>query len=157
MLYTAQEITIQMMKKQQLVFGNGSHEAQAREGGARGFSLTWRYPEFSTFTKRTTVSFYTQEGKTIWNIVGQLYGFCSVERRCQASRCHCFSSQEESTGPPLFDGSDSTQKVHEGVDRINNLFGEYSILRATMLFCMQHHWVISPAHGPHKSYPYRRS
>ena len=39
---------------------------------ARGFSLTWRYPDFSTFTKRTTVPFYTQDGKTIWNIVGKL-------------------------------------------------------------------------------------
>ena len=58
---------------------------------------------------------------------------------------------------PLFDGFDRTQKLHEAVDRINNLFGEYSILRATMLLCTQHHWVISPAYRPHKSYPYRRS
>jgi len=125
---------------------------------ARGFLLTWRYPEFGTSTKRTTVSFYTQEGKTIWNIAGQLMGSVLLKDAVRLFGVTAFHLKPRVPATPLFfSGFERTRKLHEAVDRINNLFGEYSILRATMLLCTQHHWVISPSYGPHKSYPYRRS
>jgi DNA polymerase-4 len=124
---------------------------------ARGFSLTWRYPDFSTFTKRTTVSFYTQDGKTIWNIVGQLMDSVRLKDAVRLLGVSAFHLKPRVPATPLFDGFDRTRRLHEAVDRINDLFGEYSILRATMLLCTQHHWVISPAYRPQKSYPYRRS
>jgi DNA polymerase IV len=121
---------------------------------ARGFSLTWRYPDFSTFTKRTTISFYTQDGKTIWNIVGKLMGSVRLKDAVRLLGVSAFHLKGKVSATPLFDGFDRTQKLHEAVDRINDNFGEYSILRATLLICTQHHGVISPACRPHKSYPY---
>jgi len=123
---------------------------------ARGFLLTWRYPEFGTSTKRTTVSFYTQEGKTMWNIVGQLMDSVRL-KDVRLPGVTAFHLKPRVPATPLFfSGFERTRKLHEAVDRINNLFGEYSILRAAMLFCKQHHWVISPAYRPYKSYPCRR-
>ena len=124
---------------------------------ARGFSLTWRYPDFSTFTKRTTVSFYTQDGKTIWNVVGQLMDSVRLKDAVRLLGVSAFHLKRRVPATPLLAGFDKTQKLHEAVDRINDNFGEYSILRATLLLCTQHHWVISPAYRPHKSYPYRRN
>jgi DNA polymerase-4 len=124
---------------------------------ARGFLLTWRYPDFSTFTKRTTISFYTQDGKTIWNIVGKLMDSVRLKDAVRLLGVSAFHLKRMVPATPLLDGFDRTQKLHEAVDRINDNFGEYSILRATLLLCTQHHWVISPAYRPHKSYPYRRN
>jgi len=123
---------------------------------AKGFSLTWRYPDFSTFTKRTTVSFYTQDGKAIWNIVGALMDSVRLKDAVRLLGVGAFHLRRQVPGTPLLEGFDRTGRLHEAMDRINNTFGEYSILRATMLICARHHWVISPAFRPHKSYPYRR-
>jgi DNA polymerase IV len=124
---------------------------------ARGFSITWRYPDFSTFTKRTTAPFYTQDGKTIWNIVGTLMDSVRLRDTIRLLGVTAFHLKRRIPATPLLGGLDKTQKLHEAVDRINDIFGEYSILRATLLLCTQHHWVISPAYRPHKYYPYRRT
>ena len=124
---------------------------------ARGFSLTWRYSDFSTFTKRITVPFYTQDGKTIWNIVEGLMDSVRLKDAIRLLGVTAFHLKRAVLTTPLLKGFDRTQKLHEAVDRINDMFGEYSILRATLLLCAQHHWVISPAYRPHKSYPYRRN
>ncbi len=123
---------------------------------ARGFSLTWRYPDFSTFTKRTTVPFYTQYGKAIWNIVVQLMDAARLKDAVRLLGVTAFHLKQKLPATPLLGGFDRTQRLHEAMDRINDIFGEYSILRATLLLCSQHHWVISPAFRPHKSYPYRK-
>jgi hypothetical protein len=55
-----------------------------KEGvAARGFSLTWRYPDFTTYTKRV----YTGQQNDIpghWKIDG-LY---KIEGQAEASWCH---------------------------------------------------------------------
>jgi DNA polymerase-4 len=127
-----------------------------REGlTARGFSLTWRYPDFSTFTKRITMPFYTQDGKVIWNVIADLMDSLRLKDAVRLLGITAFRLKHSTPVTPLIAGIDRTQKLYEAMDRINDIFGEYSILRATMLLCTKHHWVISPSYRPHKSYPYR--
>jgi len=123
---------------------------------AKGISLTWRYPDFTTCTKRVTIGFFTQDGSTIYGAAAGLMDSVRLKDAVRLLGVTAYNLMPVVPATPLIEGLDRVQRLWGAMDRINNAFGEYTIHRATILLCAKHHWVISPAFKPHKSYPYRK-
>ncbi|MCX5799359.1 MAG: DNA polymerase IV [Proteobacteria bacterium] len=123
---------------------------------ARGFSLTWRYPDFTTYTKRCSIPFHTQDGKMIYQVTGTLMDSIRLKDRIRLLGVTTFNLQKSMAISPLIEESDKGERLYKAMDTINDIFGEHSIHRATLLLCRKHHWVISPAYRPYKSYLFRR-
>lgn len=123
---------------------------------AKGFSLTWRYPDFTTCTRRATIGFFTQDGRVIYDAAAGLMNSVRLKDAVRFLGVTAYNLRPVVPATPLIDGFDRAQRLCGAMDRINDTFGEYTIHRATILMCAKHHWVISPAFNPHKSYPYRK-
>lgn len=123
---------------------------------AKGFSLTWRYPDFTTCTKRITMRFFTREGMTIYDIVAGMMDSVRLKDAVRLLGVTAFNLRPFVPVSPLIDGLDRTERLYSAIDLINGTYGEHTIHRTTLLLCAKHHWVISPAFRPNKSYPYRR-
>jgi DNA polymerase-4 len=128
-----------------------------KEGvAARGFSLTWRYPDFTTYTKRVSIPFHTQDSKMVYQVIGKLMDCIKLKDRLRLLGVTAFNIQKSMAISSLIEKDDRREKLYKAMDSINDAFGEHSIHRATLLLCKKHHWVISPAYRPYKSYPYKQ-
>ncbi len=123
---------------------------------AKGFSLTLRYPDFTTFTKRITLPFYAPGGRMIYETVTALLDSVRLKDAVRLLGVSAFNVRRFAANPSLFGGLDREERLWRAVDDVNDAFGECSLHPATTLLCARRHWVISPAYRPHKSYPYRR-
>ncbi|HOE17002.1 MAG TPA: DNA polymerase IV [Syntrophorhabdaceae bacterium] len=123
---------------------------------AKGFSLTLRYPDFTTFTKRTTLPFYTVSGRIIYETVTALLDSFRLKDAVRLLGVSAFNIRRCAENPSLFGGLDREERLWRAVDDVNDAFGEFSLHPATALLCSRRHWVISPAYRPGKVYPYRR-
>ena len=123
---------------------------------AKSFSLTWRYPDFSTYTRRSSIKFFTQDGRVIYEAAAGLMDSVRLKDAVRLLGVSAFNLRPVVPATPLFEGLDRAGRIYEAMDRINDTYGEYTIHRATLLECTKHHWVISPAFRPDKSYPYRK-
>lgn len=123
---------------------------------AKGICLIWRYPDFTTCAKRVTIRFFTQDGRVIYDAAAGLMDSVRLKDAVRLLGVTVYNLRPVSPATPLIDGFDRAQRLWGAMDRINDTFGEYTIHRATILMCAKHHWVISPAFNPHKSYPYRK-
>jgi DNA polymerase-4 len=123
---------------------------------AKGFSLTLRYPDFTTLTKRITLPFYTPNGRIIYETVTALLDSFRLKDAVRLLGVSAFNVRRFAANPSLFGGLDREERLWKAVDDVNDAFGECSLRPATTLLCVRHHWVISPAYRPGKAYPYRR-
>ena len=121
---------------------------------AKGFSLTWRYPDFTTFTKRITLPFYTPGGRIIYETVTALIDSVRLKDAVRLLGVSAFNVRRFTASPPLIEGFDREERLWKAVDDVNDTLGEHSLYPATTLLCARHHWVISPAYRPGKyQYP----
>lgn len=114
----------------------------------RTVCLTLRYPDFTTFTRRTSVGRYTNNSIDIYLIVKDILNnirLLQPVRLIGVSVCNLIRNIAQI---PLFHTDKSKQAAACAMDEINNRYGDFCITWGTLIERYQHKGVISPSWRP---------
>ncbi|MCF6148978.1 MAG: DNA polymerase IV [Candidatus Kuenenia sp.] len=120
-----------------------------KEGySGRTVSLTLRYSDFSTFTRRKTIGIHINDGINIYFVALDVLNaikLCHPVRLIGVSVSNLHKNHFQT---PLFPAERAKQQVVYAMDEINNRYGEFSITWGTLMNRYHHKGVISPAWRP---------
>ncbi len=120
-----------------------------RRAGCKGrtVSLTLRYADFSTISKRKTVKRYISDGIDICNISVSILRSFRLQSEVRMLGVS-ISNLAESNQAPLFYEDRKKRDLIDAIDRINDRFGEFSVFRGSLLKSNSYPDTISPAWRP---------
>lgn len=125
---------------------------RARRYGHRGkkVTVTFRYPNFRTFTKQISLAAYTNDSGDIYRAALAILESTRLRDRVRLLGVSLSSIAKEGEQMSLFEEKEREKKaaLAKAVDRVNDKFGEHTVTFASALTQNHDHKVISPAWRP---------
>lgn len=138
------EIEAQILKLSEMI------GRRARKYGFEGrkISLTIRYPDFETFSKQTTLCDHTNHTQEIYSSAISILNSLKLKDRVRLIGVSLSDLAPDSGQIPLFETRRKEKALLGAMDRINDRYGEFKIVRASCLKRTGAPNVISPAWRP---------
>ena len=121
-----------------------------RRGGYAGrtVALTLRYPDFTTFTKRSTVGMYMNTSIDIYIAAKEILNTIRLQQPIRLIGISVCNLTKNTVQIPLFSTDRVKQAATHTMDTINDRYGDFCITWGTLIERYQHKGVISPAWRP---------
>src|SRR3990167_3217287 len=121
-----------------------------RRGGYTGrtIALTLRYPDFYTFTKRSTVGTYMNNSIDIYVAAREILNAIRLQQPVRLIRISVCNLTKNTVQIPLFGTDRIKQAATHTMDTINDRYGDFCITWGTLIERYHHKGVISPAWRP---------
>jgi len=121
-----------------------------RRGGYAGrtVALTLRYPDFTTFTKRTTVGMHMNNSIDIYLVAKDILNTIRLQQPIRLVGVSVCNLTKNVAQIPLFRADRSKQAATRTMDEINDRYGDFSITWGTLVERYHHKGVISPSWRP---------
>lgn len=114
----------------------------------RTVSLTLRYSNFTTFTKRTTVESYTNNGTDVYLITMDILNAIRLQHPVRLVGVSVSNLARNVAQIPLFAKDRNKLAAVRVMDEINDRYGEFNITWGTLINRYHHKGVISPSWRP---------
>ncbi|MFQ5964039.1 MAG: DNA polymerase IV [Candidatus Scalinduaceae bacterium] len=114
----------------------------------RTIALTLRYPDFHTFTKRRTINEYVNDGFDIYLVALDILRLIRLKNAVRLLGVSVSNLVKDYGQISLFKKERDRRCVVQAMDRINDRYGEFSIVQARLLDRYPHKGVIAPAWRP---------
>ena len=114
----------------------------------RTVALTLRYSNFHTFTKRRTIKEYINDGLDIYLAALDVLRLIRLRYAVRLLGVSVSNLVKDYGQIPLFKEERDRISVIQAMDKINDRYGEFSVIRARLLDRYQHKGVIAPAWRP---------
>jgi DNA polymerase-4 len=111
-------------------------------------TLTLRYSDFRTFSRRTCGDHFIRHGPEIYLTVKDLLNSVRLEKSVRLVGVTLSGLTGNDLQMPLFQIDQRKEKIDRAMDRINDRYGRFTVTRATLLNHNQRPGVISPAWRP---------
>ncbi len=125
---------------------------RARRYGHKGkkVTVTFRYPDFKTFTKQVTLPAHTNDTGDIYRAALAVLDGIRLRDRVRLLGVSLSSLGKDGDQMSLFEEKERTKKaaLAKAVDRVNDKFGEHTVTFASTITQIDEHNVISPAWRP---------
>ncbi len=122
---------------------------RARRYGHKGkkVTVTFRYPDFKTFTKQVTLPAHTNDTGDIYRAALAVLDGIRLRDRVRLLGVSLSSLGKDGDQMSLFEEKERTKKaaLAKAVDRVNDKFGEHTVTFASTITQIDEHNVISPA------------
>ena len=121
-----------------------------RRGGYAGrtVALTLRYPDFTTFTRRSTVETYMNSSIDIYLAARELLNTIRLQQPIRLIGVSVCNLTKNTVQIPLFSADRVKQAATQTMDTINDRYGDFCITWGTLIERYHHKGVISPAWRP---------
>jgi len=121
-----------------------------RRGGYAGrtIALTLRYPDFNTFTKRSTVGTYMNNSIDIYVAAREILNAIRLQQPVRLIGVSVCNLTKNTVQIPLFGTDRIKQAATHTMDTINDRYGDFCITWGTLIERYHHKGVISPAWRP---------
>ena len=121
-----------------------------RRGGYAGrtVALTLRYPNFTTFTKRSTMGMYMNTSIDIYIAAKEILNTIRLQQPIRLIGISVCNLTKNTVQIPLFSTDRVKQAATHTMDTINDRYGDFCITWGTLIERYQHKGVISPAWRP---------
>jgi len=121
-----------------------------RRGGYAGrtVALTLRYPDFNTFTKRSTVGTYMNNSIDIYVAAREILNTIRLQQPIRLIGVSVCNLTKNTVQLPLFSTDRVKQAATHTMDTINDRYGDFCITWGTLIERYHHKGVISPAWRP---------
>ncbi|HQU32108.1 MAG: DNA polymerase IV [Planctomycetia bacterium] len=121
-----------------------------RRGGYTGrtITLTLRYPDFTTFTKRTTAGTHTDNSIDIYRIAIDILNTVRLQQPIRLIGISISNLTKNLSQIPLFLSDRNKKAATRAMDKINDRYGDFCITWGTLIKRYQHKGVISPSWRP---------
>jgi len=121
-----------------------------RRGGYAGrtVALTLRYPDFNTFTKRSTVGTYMNNSIDIYVAAREILNAIRLQQPIRLIGVSVCNLTKNTVQIPLFSTDRVKQAATHTMDTINDRYGDFCITWGTLIERYHHKGVISPAWRP---------
>ena len=121
-----------------------------RRGGYAGrtVALTLRYPDFTTFTRRSTVGMYMNTSIDIYIAAKEILNTIRLQQPIRLIGISVCNLTKNTVQIPLFSTDRVKQAATHTMDTINDRYGDFCIMWGTLIERYQHKGVISPAWRP---------
>lgn len=113
----------------------------------RTICLVVRYNDFYTFRKQKTIRSYINETKDIYSAVLNIFDSIKLKKPVRLLGVSV-SSLTKDLQQPLFEEERIEEKLTKAVDKVNDLYGEFTVAWASLLERFHHKNVISPSWRP---------
>ena len=124
-----------------------------RRAGYRGQTVcvTFRYADFTTFTRQAKVSHATNDGPVIARAARTIFRRVRLRQAIRLLGVSVSHLEQGAKQLSLFEADVRRVRAIEAMDQINDRFGEFTLTWATLLDRVRHAGVISPAWRPEGS------
>ncbi|TLD42355.1 MAG: DNA polymerase IV [Candidatus Jettenia ecosi] len=121
-----------------------------RRGGylGRTITLTLRYADFSTFTRRSTARIYTNDSIDIYLIAQEIFHALRLRQPVRLAGVSVHNLIRNIAQIPLFRTDKMKQAATRAMDEINDRYGDFCITWGTLIERYHHKGVISPSWKP---------
>ncbi len=121
-----------------------------RGGGYAGrtVALTLRYPDFTTFTRRSTVGMYMNTSINIYITAKEILNTIRLQQPIRLIGVSVCNLTKNTVQIPLFSTDRIKQAATQTMDTINDRYGDFCITWGTLIERYHHKGVISPAWRP---------
>lgn len=144
-----EEIERQILRLAEMV----GRRARRHHYAGRTVTLTIRYNDFTTFSKRRTINDYINHGLDIYRVADEILEGIKLKLPVRLAGVSLSGMVRGGLQLKLFESWQKRGRAVEAMDEINNRYGEFSITYGRLLHCRKHSRVISPSYrpsGPHK-------
>ena len=145
-----EEIQRQILRLAEMV----GRRARRHHYAGRTVTLTVRYNDFTTFSKRRTINDYINHGLDIYRVADQILEGIKLIKPVRLTGVSLSGMVRGALQLKLFESRQKKDDMAvEAMDEINNRYGEFSITYGRLLNCRKHSRVIPPSYrpsGPHK-------
>lgn len=114
----------------------------------RTVALTLRYPDFNTFTKRSTVGTYMNNSIDIYVAAREILNTIRLQQPIRLIGISVCNLTKNTVQLPLFSTDRVKQAATQTMDTINDRYGDFCITWGTLIERYHHKGVISPAWRP---------
>jgi len=114
----------------------------------RTVALTLRYSDFHTFTKRRTINEYINDGLDIYLAALDVRRSIRLKSAVRLLGVSVSNLVKDYGQMLLFKKDRDRMSVMQAMDKINDMYGEFSVIRARLLDRYPHKGVIAPAWRP---------
>lgn len=121
-----------------------------RRGGCAGrtVALTLRYPDFNTFTRRTTVETDTNNSIDIYIVAKEILNTIRLQQPMRLIGISVYNLAKNTVQIPLFSTDRAKQAATHALDMINDRYGDFCITWGILIERYHHKSVISPSWRP---------
>ncbi|MBI2469646.1 MAG: DNA polymerase IV [Planctomycetes bacterium] len=121
-----------------------------RRGGYSGrtVALTLRYPDFTTFTRRSTAGMYMNNSVDIYIAAKEILNTIRLQQPIRLIGISVCNLTRNTVQIPLFSVERIKQAATHTMDKINDRYGDFCITWGTLIERYHHKGVISPAWRP---------
>ena len=114
----------------------------------RTVALTLRYPDFNTFTKRSTVGTHMNNSIDIYVAAREILNAIRLQQPVRLIGISVCNLTKNTVQIPLFSADRVKQAATQTMDTINDRYGDFCITWGTLIERYHHKGVISPALRP---------
>ena len=114
----------------------------------RTVALTLRYPDFNTFTRRSTVGMYMNTSIDIYIAAKEILNTIRLQQPIRLIGVSVCNLTKNTVQIPLFSTDRVKQAATQTMDTINDRYGDFCITWGTLIERYHHKGVISPAWRP---------
>jgi DNA polymerase-4 len=139
-----EEIQRQILRLAEMV----GRRARRYHYAGRTVSLTLRYRDFSTFSRRRTIGDYINQGLDIYRIANRILEEIKLKEPVRLVGVSLSNMVKGALQLELLEARRKRIKAVEAMDEINDRYGEFAITYGRLLHCRKHARVISPSYRP---------
>lgn len=121
-----------------------------RCGGYAGrtVAITLRYPDFDTFTRRSTIGMHTNNSIDIYVVAKDILNTMRLQQPVRLVGVSVCNLTKNVVQVPLFRADRNKQRIACVMDEINDRYGDFCITWGTLIQRYHHTGVISPSWRP---------
>ena len=110
-------------------------------------SLIVRYGDFQTFKRQKTIKDYINDTTSIYRISQEIFSVIKQEKAIRLLGISV-SNLKKDLMLPLLEEDKEKERLTVALDKINDIYGDYTVTRAALLKDYKHKGVISPSWRP---------
>jgi DNA polymerase-4 len=142
-IYRIEDIQRQILLLSEMV----GKRARRNHYSGRTITLTIRYKDFSSFTRRSTISIFINDTFDIYLTAISILKSMKIEQPVRLLGVR-ISSLTKNLQRPLFFDERKKEIVTETMDHINDLYGDFTATWGSLISCSKGSRVISPSWRP---------
>lgn len=121
-----------------------------RRGGYAGrtVALTLRYPDFDTFTRRSTAGMHMNNSIDIYIVAKEILNTIRLQQPIRLVGVSVSNLTRNMAQIPLFRSDRMKQAATRAMDKINDRYGDFCVTWGTLIERYHHKGVISPSWRP---------
>ncbi len=140
-----EEIRRQILRLAEMV----GRRARRHHFAGRTVTLTLRYSDFTSFSKRRTIKEYISQGLDIYQVANRILEETVLKQAVRLVGVTLSNLVKGYLQLSFFDPQQKSMKVVEAMDKINDHYGEFTITYGRLLHCRKHSRIISPSYRPY--------